>query len=230
MLFNRYIAALCIVYIVFFVIKTMINRRKGVHSEEKRKIREIVKRAVPYGETYMSAYGTESVCESFVGNTLTRRHWYYAVAFKQGDLYLVPLSISRASGHQGALGHSDDYMSGTYRHRIQMPHEPVAGDMPSGINISYGEPLHFSVDNLGMVEAGKRMLTLFGKDRREILSFFVLPVYTKDGRCDPVNISQKEEAEAFSWFARTFMEEVNAANGIADIRKAKEEALMRQVK
>ncbi len=102
--------------------------------------------------------------------------------------------------------------------------------MPSGINISYGEPLHFSVDNLGMVEAGKRMLTLFGKDRREILSFFVLPVYTKDGRCDPVNISQKEEAEAFSRFARTFMEEVNAANGIADIRKAKEEALMRQVK
>ena len=85
MLFNRYIAALCIVYIVFFVIKTMINRRKGVHSEEKRKIREIVKRAVPYGETYMSAYGTESACESFVGNTLTRRHWYYAVAFKQGD-------------------------------------------------------------------------------------------------------------------------------------------------
>ncbi len=45
-----------------------------------------------------------------------------------------------------------------------------------------------------------------------------------------MNISQKEEAEAFSRFARTFMEEVNAANGIADIRKAKEEALMRLVK
>jgi hypothetical protein len=39
-----------------------------------------------------------------------------------------------------------------------------------------------------------------------------------------VNIQQKEEAEAFAQFSRALMEEVNAANGVTDLKAAKKEA------
>ena len=47
---------------------------------------------------------------------------------------------------------------------------------------------------------------------------------TKEDKYHPVNIQQKEEAEAFARFAQAFAQDVNAANGITDIKAAKKEA------
>lgn len=140
------VVALVILFIIVWV-KMSIDEKKGENSEEKQKVKDIVKKVVPNGESYTAAYGTRETlalgggCRTI---TTTTSYWYYAVAFKPGDLYLVPLSFD-------------------------------------GGDISYGEPIHYGKNDLGM-------------------------------------------AEAFGQFARSLMQEVNAANGITDIKAAKKEA------
>ena len=68
------------------------------------------------------------------------------------------------------------------------------------------------------------VLTLYDKDRKELFTLFVVESNTKDDKYHPVNIQQKEEAEAFAQFSRALMEEVNAANGVTDLKAAKKEA------
>ncbi|GFI45710.1 hypothetical protein IMSAGC019_01023 [Lachnospiraceae bacterium] len=190
---NQYVIIGVVAVVVLFIIvyvKMTIDEKKGANSEEKQKIREIVKRVVPGGESYTAAYGTRE--ELSVGGggrtvTTTTKYWYYAVAFKPGDLYLVPLSFD-------------------------------GGDM------SYSEPIHFGKNDLGMVEAKKGYTILYGKDRKELLTLYVVESNTKDDKYHPVNIQQKEEAEAFAQFSQSLMQQVNAANGITDIKAAKKEA------
>ena len=190
---NQYVIIGVVAVVVLFIIvyvKMTIDEKKGANSEEKQKIREIVKRVVPGGESYTAAYGTRE--ELSVGGggrtvTTTAKYWYYAVAFKPGDLYLVPLSFD-------------------------------GGDM------SYSEPIHFGKNDLGMVEAKKGYTILYGKDRKELLTLYVVESNTKDDKYHPVNIQQKEEAEAFAQFSQSLMQQVNAANGITDIKAAKKEA------
>ena len=90
--------------------------------------------------------------------------------------------------------------------------------------MSYGEPIHYNVENLGMAEAKTGCLALFDKDKKELMTLFVVASNTKDDKYHPVNIQQKEEAEAFQQFAQSFMGAVNGANGITDIKAAKKEA------
>ncbi len=190
---NQYVIIGVVAVVVLFIIvyvKMTIDEKKGANSEEKQKIREIVKRVVPGGESYTAAYGTrEELSVGGAGRTVTTttKYWYYAVAFKPGDLYLVPLSFD-------------------------------GGDM------SYSEPIHFGKNDLGMVEAKKGYTILYGKDRKELLTLYVVESNTKDDKYHPVNIQQKEEAEAFAQFSQSLMQQVNAANGITDIKAAKKEA------
>lgn len=179
-----------VVLFIIFYIKASIDEKKGVDSEEKRKIKDIVKKAVPDGETYTAAYGCREELTLGGGGrtvTTTTKYWYYAVAFKPGDLYLVPLSFE-------------------------------------GGDISYSNPLHFGKEDLGMLEAKNGWLTLFDKDRKELFTFYVVANNTKEDKYHPVNIQQKEEADAFLTFSASFMQEVNTANGISDIKAAKKEA------
>ena len=90
--------------------------------------------------------------------------------------------------------------------------------------MSYGDPVHFGKEDLGMVEAKKGYTILFDKDRKEILTLYVVESNTKDDKYHPVNIQQKEEAEAFGLFSQALMQDVNAANGITDIKAAKKAA------
>ena len=94
----------------------------------------------------------------------------------------------------------------------------------NGGNVSYSEPLHFAKEDLGMVEAKKGYTILFDKNRKEILTLYVVESNTKDDKYHPVNIQQKEEAEAFGQFSQGLMQDVNTANGITDIKAAKKEA------
>ena len=185
--------AVVVVLFVIVYVKITIDEKKGADSEEKRKIKEIVKRVVPGGESYTAAYGTtEDFSFSGGGRTITSttEYRYYAVAFKTGDLYLVPLSIE-------------------------------------GGDISYAQPLHYGNDDFGMVEAKNGYLALYDKERKEMFTLFVVPSNTKDDKYHPVNIQQKEEAEAFYQFSQTLMKQVNDANGITDIKAAKKEARKR---
>ena len=149
-----------------------------------------MKKVVPNSEAYTAAYGTREEY-SFGGGgrtvTSTTKYWYYGVAFKPGDLYLVPLSFE-------------------------------------GGDVSYSEPLHFQKGDLGMAETKNGLLVLYGKDRKELMNLFVVASNTKEDKYHPVNIQQKEEAEAFARFAQAFAQDVNAANGITDIKAAKKEA------
>ncbi len=93
-----------------------------------------------------------------------------------------------------------------------------------GREIGHSAPIHFGKENLGMVDAKKGYTVLFDKDRKEILTLYVAESNTKDDMYHPVNIQQKEEAEAFAQFAQSLMQDVNGANGITDIKAAKKEA------
>ena len=185
------VAAVVVLFIIVWV-KISIDEKKGENSGEKQKVKDIVKKAVPNGESYTAAYGTRETLALGGGGrtvTTTTSYWYYAVAFKPGDLYLVPLSFD-------------------------------------GGDISYGEPVHYGKEDLGMAEAKNGYLTLFDKERKEIMTLFVVASNTKEDKYHPVNIQQKEEAEAFGQFSRNLMQEVNTANGITDIKAAKKDAKM----
>lgn len=190
---TQYIVIGVIAVVVLFIIvyiKMTIDEKKGANSQEKQKIQEIVNKVVPGGATYTAAYGTREELTLGGGGrtvTTTTKYWYYAVAFKTGDLYLVPLSFA-------------------------------------GGDISYSEPIHLAKEDLGMVEAKKGFTVFYDKDRKEIMTLYVVESNTKDDQYHPVNIQQKEEAEAFEHFSQTLMQEVNSANGITDIKAAKKEA------
>ena len=183
------IVAVVVLFVIIYV-KMTIDEKKGANSEEKQRIKDIVKKTVPNGETYTIAYGTREEFSLGGGGrtvTTTTKYWYYGVAFKQGDLYLVPLDFA-------------------------------------GGDISYSEPIHMEKSGFGMAETKNGLLTLYNKDRKEPMNLFVVESNTKDDKYHPVNIQQKEEAAAFMQFAESFAQEINAANGITDIKAAKREA------
>lgn len=183
------VVVLVVLFIIVYI-KITIDEKKGENSEEKQKMKDIVKKTIPNSETFTAAYGTrEELSLGGGGRTITSttKYWYYAVAFKPGELYLTPLSFE-------------------------------------GGDISYSEPLHFTKNDLGMAEAKNGYLTIFDKDRKEIMTLFVVASNTKDDKYHPVNIQQKEEADAFLQFSQSLMQEVNAANGITDVKAAKKEA------
>lgn len=183
------VVAVVVLFIIIYV-KMTIDEKKGANSEEKQKIKDIVKRVVPDSEAYTAAYGTREEFALGGGGrtvTTTTKYWYYGVAFKPGDLYLVPLSFE-------------------------------------GGDISYSEPMHMEKGGFGMAESKNGLLSLYSKDRKEVMNLFVVASNTKEDKYHPVNIQQKEEAEAFLQFAEAFAKDINAANGITDIKAAKKEA------
>lgn len=76
--------------------------------------------------------------------------------------------------------------------------------------ILYSEPLHFDIENLGMVKTKNHgYLTLYDKDKKEILSIDVSESNTKDDKYHPVNIQQKEETKEFIEISKDFAEGIN---------------------
>ena len=94
-----------VVLFIFFYIRENINEKKGMNSEDKQAIKDIVNKLVPNAEEYMAAYAYWEL-KNFGGGgrtiTTTTRYWYYAVAFKPGTIYVIPLSYSG-----GAVSHGD---------------------------------------------------------------------------------------------------------------------------
>lgn len=168
----------CIIAFVIVYIKECQNEKKGENSEEKQQINNIIKKLVPNAEEFTTAYARWQVTNfTGGGRTKTTRYWYYAIAFKTGIIYIIPLSFDE-------------------------------GD------ISHGEPMCFTKDNLGMVDSDHTLTTLYDTDQKEILTLAVFPSNLKGDKYEPVNIQQAEAAKAFETFIKEFMKEVNTYHNV----------------
>lgn len=170
------VVAVVVLFVIFYI-KATIDEKKGENSEEKQKVKDIIKKVVPEPDAYTAAYAMwEKIDIGGGGRTITTttHYWYYAVGFKQGSLYVVPLSFD-------------------------------------GGDLSYGEAMSFTKENVGMVNAkeGDSWMTLYDLEQNEMVNFIVGPSNTKDDKYHPVNIQQKEEYQAFCDFVKDFMKEVN---------------------
>lgn len=84
-----------IILTVIFYIRETINEKKGENSEEKQTIQDIVAR-VCKDSSYQSIYATWEDFSLGGGGrmvTTTTVYKYYAVGFKTGSLYVIPLSF-----------------------------------------------------------------------------------------------------------------------------------------
>ena len=85
-----------VVLFVFYYIKITIDEKKGHNSEEKQKIKDVINKVTPEGEDYTSLYAVWEKIDIGGGGrtvTTTTHYWYYAVGFRSGSLYVVPLSF-----------------------------------------------------------------------------------------------------------------------------------------
>lgn len=89
---------------IIFYIRECINEKKGINSEDKQAIRDIVDKLVPDAGEYTAAYAFWELKNLGGGGrrvTTTTRYWYYAVAFKPGTIYVIPLSYGGGSVSYG---------------------------------------------------------------------------------------------------------------------------------
>lgn len=87
------VIALVILFVIVYI-KMTIDEKKGVDSEEKRRVREIINKVV--GSSYRDIYATwEDFSLGGGGRTVVTEtvYHYYAVGFKPGILCVVPLSF-----------------------------------------------------------------------------------------------------------------------------------------
>ena len=164
------------ILVVIFYIKETINVKKGIDSDEKRKVKEIVEK-VTKDKAYKSIYATwEDFSVGGGGRTIktTTSYSYYAVGFKPGSLYVIPIYFENE-------------------------------------DMSFGTPLSFTKENVGMVNAkvGKNWLEIYDLKQKEVVKLMVGPCETKEDKFHPVNIEQKEEFQEFCNFIGEFMKEVN---------------------
>lgn len=92
-----YVVVFLVIVFVIAYIKACIDEKKGIDSEEKQQIKDIVARVVPDAETFTSAYARWQETRYTGGGrtsiNTTTRYWYYAIAFKTGMIYVIPLSF-----------------------------------------------------------------------------------------------------------------------------------------
>lgn len=82
---------------IYVVVKMIIDTKKGENSEEKRKIAELVTKLVPDSQQYTAAYAfweQKNIGASGRSINTTSQYWYYAIAFKQSSIFVIPLSFS----------------------------------------------------------------------------------------------------------------------------------------
>lgn len=180
---TKYIIYIVIFFVIAFIIlyiKSCIDEKKGIDSEEKKQIKDIIQKTVPDANSFTSAYACWQITNYTGGGrtsiNTTTRYWYYAIAFKTGILYVIPLSFD-------------------------------------GGDISYGEPMRLTKENLGMIDSDG-WATFYDLEKTEILTLAVYPSNLKSGKFEPVNIQQKEAAEAFGVFIKEFMTEVNTYHNV----------------
>lgn len=87
------VVAFIAVVVVVFLIKEAINKKKGESGEDLAKVRQVVDKLLPGSGSYTIAYATYMTDQS-VGNRITKYYYHYAIAFKPGALFVVPIKYS----------------------------------------------------------------------------------------------------------------------------------------
>lgn len=93
----------------------------------------------------------------------------------------------------------------------------------AGGDISYSQSYCIRKADLGMVNSkqGAAWVELYDKNLNEMISLSVFGENLRDDKYHPVNIIQEEEAKQFVAWKDSWMESVNAANGIEVTGKMK---------
>ncbi len=89
-----------VVVVIFVLIRDKINRGKASTGEDKQKVMDILQNKAPEAEKYTRAYATWE-WETYQGRKTTTTYWYYAVAFNQESIYIVPLSFDSGDMKSG---------------------------------------------------------------------------------------------------------------------------------
>ncbi|MBD5084481.1 MAG: hypothetical protein HDT33_05310 [Clostridiales bacterium] len=82
-----------VIAFIIIMIKEHINTKKGEKGEDLAKVREVLKRLLPDYSTYTTAYA-EYKTKSYRGRSTTTTYYHYAIAFKPGALYVLPIKYS----------------------------------------------------------------------------------------------------------------------------------------
>ena len=82
-----------VIAFIVFMIKEHINTKKGEKGEDLAKVRAVLKRLLPDYETYTTAYA-DYKSKVYRGRSTTTTYYKYAVAFKPGALFVVPIKYS----------------------------------------------------------------------------------------------------------------------------------------
>ena len=78
---------------IFVFIKEHINEKKARTGEDLAKVRLVLSRLLPDSTSYTTAYATYMSDQS-VGNRISKYYYHYAIAFKPGSLFVVPIKYS----------------------------------------------------------------------------------------------------------------------------------------
>ena len=81
------------VVIIAFLIKEAFNKKKGESGEDLAKVSKVVEKLLPDSGSYTIAYATYMINDS-VGNRITKYYYHYAIAFKSGALFVVPIKYN----------------------------------------------------------------------------------------------------------------------------------------
>lgn len=87
------VVAFIAVAVIVFLIKEAINKKKGESGEDLAKVRQVVEKLLPDHSGYTIAYATYMSDQS-VGNRISKYYYHYAIAFKPGALFVVPIKYS----------------------------------------------------------------------------------------------------------------------------------------
>lgn len=68
-------------------------------------------------------------------------------------------------------------------------------------------------ENLGQVKLDGAETVLFDKTGKQLCIIRVDASNTRQGKYEPFNVQQKEQADAYNAFLKTFAGEINAASG-----------------
>ena len=89
------VVAFVVAVYIFVMIREHINTKKGEKGEDLAKVRQVLKRLLPPEDytSYTTAYAFHKDSR-YQGRSVTKTYYHYAVAFKPGALFVVPIKYS----------------------------------------------------------------------------------------------------------------------------------------
>lgn len=88
-----YAGILFAVILVFVFIREHINEQKAKTGEDLAKVRAVLSRLLPDSTSYTTAYGFYK-WSKYQGRSKRTWYYHYAVAFRPGELFVVPIQYA----------------------------------------------------------------------------------------------------------------------------------------